>query len=160
MGNQQAKVSEREIGWLCGMVDGEGSLMIVQNQSCKNNTRWVPRITIVGTHTQTLNYLSNLLDNIELPYHISWRLHNISRASKKASLHSWDLRVQGFKRVIRWLNTITPYLITKQRQAEFLLDFCNSRINQNHLDEYTPEQVKLIQTIRGMNHSLASTTTR
>ena len=153
MGNQQAKVNEREIGWLCGMIDGEGSLMVVQNQSCRRTSeRWTPRITVVGTHVPTLNHLSNLLDALGLPYHISWRRHNISRATKKASLHSWDLRAQGFRRTIRWLNLIAPYLITKSRQAGLLLDYCNSRINQNHLDDYTPEQVKLIQTIRGMNH--------
>jgi len=153
MGNQQAKVSEREIGWLCGMVDGEGSLMIVRNQACRRTSeRWLPRITIVGTHVPTLNYLSNLLDIMGLPYHISWRLHNISRATNKASLHSWDLRAQGLKRTLRWLNILAPYLVTKQRQAELLVDFCNLRLEQYSKDSYTPEQVKLIQTIRGMNH--------
>jgi len=154
MGNQQAKVEDWELGWLCGFIDGEGSIMLNRtiNHDCKKPC-WRPRITIANTDNKSLNKVSEILDSLGLAYNVSWRF-------PKKDLPSWDLRAYGLKRVKAWLLVITPYLITKRWKAELMLDFINLRLTHSQRDPYTKREEDLINLIRGMNRQLASTTTR
>ena len=156
MDNQQAKVSDNEIGWLAGFLDGEGSFMLMQRPDRRVKTPhkvydrrklWAPRICVANTHIPTLNHVTNLLDRLGLPYHISWRQFT-TREYKTA----WDLRVQGLKRCYRWLIQIAPYLVTKKRQAELMLDWINSRKERNMHDDYSAAEAKIIAEFRVINH--------
>lgn len=154
MGNQQAKVEDWELGWLCGFIDGEGSIMLNEhrNHDCKK-TCWRPRITVCNTDNKSLNKVTDILDRLGLAYNVSWRF-------PQKDLASWDLRAYGLQRVKRWLLVITPYLVTKKWKAEIMLDFINTRLEHSQRDPYTAREEDLIFLLRGMNRQLASTTTR
>ncbi len=136
MGNQQAKI-EKQLSWLGGIIDGEGSIMIL-----KQNIKWKrgdtkvsdiflrPAIKISNTDKEGLQTIMEILDKQELPYHISWR------HPKKAYKESWMITVAGIKRCISWYQILKDYVVWKKGELQTLMDFCQSRLERER--EFSP----------------------
>ena len=163
MDNQQAKVSDIELGWLLGIIDGEGNLGFQSTirrpvkGGMKNPS---PRIRITMTDVPSLRWIEDLLARLHLPYHVEWRY------PINGDKPSWTVGAVGFRRALRWLEIITPLLKTKRREAEILYDYTKYRLSQSQKSwtDKDEEFIRLWITEIGprskRNRLLASQTTR
>lgn len=97
-------------GWLAGMIDGEGSIMI--NRA--NNNNCAARITVANTNKKILNRVKKITGCGSI--RVS---HRGSRYDKVG--YVWQCgRKDDLKHV---LVRVLPYLVGKQRQAKLMLRF-------------------------------------
>lgn len=148
MDNQQAKISDTEIAWLAGFFDGEGCFDYQRGYTKGlTETRWRPRVRVSNTHAPTLSVVDSLIQKMGGGHHIMWR-----HPSNPKYHPSWSVEIAGYKRVKRFLVQLSPWLQTKRKDAEVLLDFINSREESHPKDPYTPHEVELIVALQGRRH--------
>lgn len=146
MGNQQGKVSEIDIAWLAGFLDGEGcfDLQKAYAKGLKREGSWRPRIRVVNTDIPTLETVTRIMDGLQAGQHVGWRFPQNKRWAT-----SWEVEVAGFQRGHRFLVQITPFLHTKKKQAEALLDFINLRADSgNGHRPYSAKELELLTLLR------------
>ena len=159
MDNQQAKVTDIEIGWVVGLIDGEGSFFLNgrNHKGDRPHTRKyqiTPFIHIVNQSIPILNKLTDILDRLELAYYVQW--NESHRRTGQFTRYTWILWVAGFKRIERFLNMFQPYIVGKSKQADVLRDFINSRKEQlkgNSNSSYTEEEIGMIDKIKTLNNT-------
>lgn len=158
MGNPQRN-SRKEINlaWLSGFIDGEGSFCTIYKtkpyvklDGTKHNY-YDPSIKVAGTDVPGLEKVTKVLDSLELPYHVSWRIPR-----KAVYKKSWMVEVKGWKRCNRWCQTLLEYLVVKKADCENMLELCLSRLAKqtkgcNGSPTYTDREYELIQSLRGRN---------
>jgi len=144
MDNQQGKVSEVDIAWLAGFIDGEGCIDFQKAYAHRlTNNRIRPRLRISNTHIDTLNTVTRIMDSMRAGQNVGWRTPQNAKWRK-----SWDVDISGFKRMHRFLIQITPYLHTKKVQAEAMLDFINSRMERSQKELYSENEITLINKVK------------
>ena len=167
MGNPQPKVQEWEIGWLAGMLDADGSIMINSHRKHGGKIYVEPHIAIYGTDVPTLNKLTNILERMELAHYADWNgnAHGFKKATgQKRRL--WRLKVVGLKRCDRFTRAFMGFLTTKQPQLELLVEFVNRRLSKSlpgrgrALPDYDEREINIVNEIRILNRGLGSETKR
>jgi len=163
MDNQQANVTDLEIGWVVGLVDGEGSFFLNgrNHQGNRPHTKKYqisPFVHITNQSVPILNKLTDILDRLGLAYYVQWQ--ESTRRNGEFTRYSWILWIAGFKRIERFLNIFQPYIIGKSKQADILRDFINSR--KSHLDgkpsaPYTEDEIGMIDKIKTLNNTQSHT---
>lgn len=130
MDNQQAKFI-----WYGGFFDGEGSLMFYKD----TRGYYYPRITICNTHWETKDRIIEIYEEMGIPFYYSERTPSKDRPS-------WDIRLQGYKRCLRWLDVFQEYLYTKQEEAIMMRKVVEYRLSsesRNLFDKRTPKMPEL-----------------
>ena len=122
--NQQGKTFEEgiSIGWLAGIIDGEGSFLFTKRHKRQTNY-YQPRISLVMTDFAALDRLNLILPQFELPYHVVLSTRQYEDYSKNL----WQVDIQGFQRCYKWCNFLKPYLVTKYPDCSRMLEFLDSR---------------------------------
>jgi hypothetical protein len=111
-------IQERDLGWLAGIIDGEGTITI-----CRIKGFMRPIVQIVNTNTSMLLKVNELLEKI-----ISRKLLiGVVKSYGKEVLACY--RIQSVKQsdVEKILLTIKPYLVAKTEQARLVLEFLEIR---------------------------------
>ena len=144
MDNQQPKTNETDVAWLAGFIDGEGCVDF-QKASHKGlrNPRWIPRIRICNTDFATLIEVVNILRGME-------QAHWIDKRQPRNPFHkpSWNLAIQGMKRLPPFIRAVLPYLRTKKTQAETMLRWIEGRMAIGRKDLETPELAALREHVK------------
>jgi hypothetical protein len=104
MDNQQAKII-----WFGGFFDGEGSLMFYKD----TRNSYYPRITLCNTSFKTKERVIEIYTEMTMPFHYSER-------TPSKDQKSWDIRLQGYKRCLKWLDVFQEYLYTKHEEATMM----------------------------------------
>jgi len=125
--NQQASLCE--LSWLGGIVDGEGCITVSRRMG---NQTASPIVTIVNTEEKLLDKVQRLLQKCGIAYYV--RVHRQSDQVKRVRPPKQKIEfvIAGHKRVPRFLDLIHPYLISKQPQAQLLMQFCAARKDRAH----------------------------
>lgn len=113
-------LQERELGWLAGIIDGEGTITI-----CRINGFMRPIIQIVNTNTSLILESQRIIESM-----IGRRL-SIGKVKDYGKSVLSCYRIQYIKhsdlKII--LTTIFPYLVAKKEQARLVLEFLEIRMN-------------------------------
>ena len=171
MADQQAKLDC--LSWFGGILDGEGSFMIVRENrkwNTKNGTKQDvfnrPAIKIVNTLVEGLTVITSVLDEQGLPYHISWR------KAKGYNKGSWTVEVQGIKRCLKWCEVFKPFIVWKRLEIDAMIAFCERRLERERdfkpgfnshqrFPKYDDIEMEAMGILRGRRRNPnASTTTR
>lgn len=141
--NQQPR--PEEIGWLAGMIDGEGSIGAYLRQGVKT-PHYKPTVQISGTHKGGLEYLHDLLNRLEIGHHIVWH-------QRKSDKHRpcWNVTVVGMKRIPVLLNTVIPYMKIKHEQANWLMEWIQLRQARPMQSQISNEERALVELIKFAN---------
>ena len=152
MDNQQAKIEEKELAWLGGFLDGEGSFCMIRGNRSRRKADgspvggFVPRVTVCNTDYSIRQIIVDIADTCGLPYYLYDNSKSPTRLSKNKP--SWHFAAQGMKRLIPWLTLLIPYLKAKRPQAELLLEYALSRHEMSRKAPLTPRQREIVDIFR------------
>lgn len=130
------KVTDFEVGWLAGLIDGDGTISVyVRQPSPHHKSRAgaiIPHITITNCNPDLVECLHDLLNRIGVGHHIVWRKaerhypseggHPIKRREDIA-----HISMHGMKRVEKALDVVGNFLIGKKPQALLVREFIRYR---------------------------------
>lgn len=142
--NQQVRLLFN-ISWLVGLFEGEGCVGICNNYS--NNYRvHTPRISITNSDPKIINACVHILKSLNLAFHIG------KKTRQKEQRVCWNVTIMGHKRVKRFLELVIPFMLgEKKKQAEIILEFTNSRINNisnSNKKAYIEKELEMLEELK------------
>lgn len=141
MGNQQA--TDAEIGWLAGIIDGEGHIGL-SNQNTKKVRSVRADLQIVNTDEALIEKLVLVLRKMGVNPHIRKRVHE-----KKTWSTNWIVTVGKFAQIKRVLDIVKPHLTGMKRdKADAVLDLIESRMKKTRADRYDDRELAIVQQFR------------
>ena len=141
MGNQQA--TEAEIGWLAGIIDGEGHIGIsMQNKSVSRSVS--VDLQIVNTDFALIDKVVSILRKLDVNPHIRDRIHIKATWSSNRIV-----ALRKFAHVKRVLDAVLPHLTgMKREKALIVLALIESRMTKTRFDKYDEHELALVKDFR------------
>ncbi len=128
------------LGWLSGIIDGEGCVglyNIKRNIKGKRNVPMIiPVIAIVNTNIKLINEIESILDMFNIVYYTCKR-----KSKNKNWKPSYNIDIRSKVNCKKLLNLITDHLVIKKNQAEIVLEFCNKK------EHVYSERIKLLPNL-------------
>jgi len=127
MDNQQeTRLTERELAYMAGLFDGEGTIGIfkVQPRRRTKNPTFRPIIQFVNTDLRLIAKFTNIAKVLGCTYY----MHTDSKNHRKTC---YTVQITRFSMQVSWLEAFIPYLVGKREQAELQLEFVKRRIELN-----------------------------
>jgi hypothetical protein len=115
------KLTEAQIGWLAGILDGEGNL-----QLCLNGQHLRPVVVVLtNTNPLLIQAVVDLLTKAGLHH----RVQNLSKSPRwrKEWKPAWSVAVGRIDDMKAFLTMVEPHLVGKKEQAQILLKFLKPR---------------------------------
>ena len=134
---QKMNLTDAQIGWLAGIVDGEGNLQLCQN------AMHIRAKVIVLTNTSGL--LIQAVSNLLTEAGIEHRIQNLSRGPgwKKQWKTAWNIEIGKVDHMKAFLALIHPHLVEKKVRCEIVAKFLERRRS------YKPRRRMKIETTEG-----------
>jgi hypothetical protein len=113
-----------ELGWLAGIIDGEGTVGLYRGNK-NSNTRFIPTLYITNTNQAIVVKMQTILD--ELVEDGSVRCMPVKQ---RASHHkpAWRIAVTTRLGLFKVLDAVLPYLSGKAPQAVLVKRWCERRL--------------------------------
>jgi len=161
MDNQQA--TQIEIGWLAGIVDGEGYLGFQVYKTRRKHQSISTELSVTNTDEQIILKAQKIMLKIGVnPY-----INNSSYKMKNKPTHKnvWKLVVHRLNTVSKVLEVIIPYMTgAKQERAILVLEYCKSRLVNyvpgRHFNPMTEREAQIVDLCIAKQKRGASETTR
>ncbi len=168
--NQQERFLDKEsanIGYLSGIIDGEGSIMfnIFKNPNYYNGrVRFTPMISISNSSKKMLDKVAKILHKIGIDAKVYFRDKESKYYKKETALDMWIIIVRGHWQIRKVLSIITPFLEAKKKQAVIMKRYLDNRIKYLHQTEkrkdsncvqkvsYQKKDVKRVLAIKILNN--------
>lgn len=130
MDNQQ--VTQVELAWLAGFIDGDGCLAIYKQNDRKtrriDNTFYVS-LSITNCEEELILKSRDIIRKLGVNTYIR------SSNRKGVKRDVYELKTKRMVSLSRVLPSLIPYLTgSKKKRAELVVEFCESRINQKPED--------------------------
>ncbi len=135
LANNRKLDSLSSMSYVAGILDGEGSVMLQ-----RRGPRFVPGLVLHNTDRKMLEYCQSLIGGTIY----------LGHGDTKTRKTKWVLRVGSVEKVALVLTSLSPFLITKQRQAHLSLEFCLRRIG-NGRKSYSIRDIETYNQIRTLN---------
>lgn len=132
------QLSERNLGYLAGLIDGEGTVTIRKSSGRKTKTKFYAHVFISNTSMPLLTHLKAMIpaSGIYLD-----EPHN----NKAGRL---DLKGLTFYKLFKQLE---PLLVVKRMQMSVLLLWIESRLENWTYEGYSEHEMELVAAIRWLN---------
>lgn len=114
-------LSQAEIGYIAGFLDGEGNISLSMSKPKKRNgyIQLRPVVAFSNTNREVIDWLSSIFGNSTI------YLHGGKRGNEK---NVWATRISNLRDILAVLELLLPYLKIKKRQAVLLSGYCKSRL--------------------------------
>jgi hypothetical protein len=132
-------VTQFELGWLAGIIDGEGSITV-----CKRGSTYVPTIKMSNTSKVLVEKYCDILDGLDITY----KCYGIQKKGNRK--YQWEVCIDGRPRVYKAMSIVQHLLIAKQKQAVKVVEWIESR-GLDLRGSYTEHQLNIIKDIRQLN---------
>jgi len=148
MDNQQ--VTEARIGWLAGIVDGEGSLLFGGSNK-SGHQRFTPIITICNTDPGMILEITKIYESLKVSFYVFHRNGgDLTGHFGRKQIHGINVNRLSSLEIL--LPILIPHLITKNTKAVLMLQFVKKRLPKKDLSnkdrEYSEDELALVQTFR------------
>lgn len=158
MGNPQ-ETDLFELGWLSGIIDGEGSFCFKSTRTPQGYECFRPCFFLANTDKSIIDRFGRILSQLGLPFNI--RLHGQRKSRNKPA---YQLSVEGLKRVKRMLEVLDGRIGSKKRAADVLHEYITMRLQKPNHAPTGPEEYAIVAKSRAVNQrgnqTGSSTTTR
>ena len=139
------KLPEAKLGWVAGIVDGEGYIGIVQAKDKRRGTfTLMPRVDIVSTTKVMQDELQRVLG---FGCVFEKKAHQRRKPNEKVQF-AWE--IWSAATVGPFLSVIEPYLIVKREVASVVRAFCESRIERD-LQPYSDADMASLKKVHQLN---------
>ena len=120
------KISEKDLGYAGGIIDGEGSICINKHKSneCKRGYSFVLNVSVSNTNEWLLEWLKLNFGGYKYPRK-KWKTHHS---------FSWCWMIESQK-ALEFLRIIKPYLKIKSFQAEIAISFQEAKRRGRYKEE-------------------------
>jgi hypothetical protein len=134
------EMSPEEIGYLAGLVDGEGCITVICLEKGRRGLIICPKIEISNTNSGIVSWLKSIGLFKE-----GWR-HYAERCKPCYDLYSY-----GYK-ILPILEQIKPHLKGKKQQAEILSSYIKLRMSRSMKNRpYAKDEIGLIKKLLELN---------
>jgi hypothetical protein len=146
---------EAELGWLAGIMDGEGTIgmsRVLTASKCKNPS-YRPIFQIANTDIRILNRASEILYSVcGVASYIVIANRRKAENINKPWKTGYRLQIHVQRRIARVLPMLIPYLTAKREQAEILLAYCSRRDGRSrHKAGYVDADLRAYDFCRQLN---------
>lgn len=110
-----------ELSWLAGIIDGEGSIYLI-------NKTYQPVIMIGNYNKRIIAKIYNIIKSNNIKQNKIF----IEKSTPKRILKKpfYRICITGINNIYQVLNLITPYLVGKREQADILKKYCEYRMEK------------------------------
>ena len=115
--NKDTKIT---LGWLAGIIDGEGCIGLYNIRPKSPIIR--PMICIVNTNEKLINEVKSILDFYSIIYY-AYKYQNKNKAWKP----SYRVNIQSKQDCKKLLDLVGDYLVIKKEQSNIVLEFINRK---------------------------------
>jgi hypothetical protein len=112
------QVTDFELGWLSGILDGEGCFSMSPGSKGSYNVG----IKIVNTNKIIIENICFILQKLGLAYHI----YDATRASNQRAAKR--VEINGVMRVEKALKILLKYIVAKNEEATILFEYVTKRL--------------------------------
>jgi len=120
-------VTSAELGWLAGIIDGEGNLQAtVQAKKCGSKggrqNYFQPKIRITNTDVRMIRRVSEIYVKLGLVFF--YAINSVKRYKNRKSTwrNQMEITVASKIHIVTLLEAVMPYLVNKQRYASIMLE--------------------------------------
>lgn len=161
MDNQQ--VTQLEIGWLAGFVDGEGYIGISEYKTRRRHPSYSCALQISNTDEAMILRAQNIIQRLGVNPYI--RIHGHGLRNKPKSKIVWVLVVHRMNKLIRILEVIIPHLTgSKKERGDLVFEYCKSRMGTfvpgSHHNVITEREAQIVELCIAKQKRGTSETTR
>jgi hypothetical protein len=151
------RLSDLQVGYLAGIMDGEGTITFVYHKSKTNvNVIHSPVVflcAVANSNPLIIEAVTSLLRSLGIRHKVftpkkEW--------NKKAKKRPYAVHVQGMDSAKAFLKVICEHLSGKKAQAELTLEYLERRKEGQRVKEITERDLQIIATVRGMNRNYGS----
>jgi len=156
MDNQQATLTDMELGWLGGVIDSDGCISMSYSE---RSTYHLYGCDIVVTNTDPvfIDEVARLFNKGGVGCHVRW-----SKQFGYGKKRVGEVRVSGHKRCFTALTVLQPGIRAKSEQARYMLEFLVRRlaVDRPGPHEYTMEDQVCWAMLKALKERGASETIR
>jgi hypothetical protein len=135
MGNQQ--VTDFDIGWLVGILDGEGCFSLA-----KIKRGYSVGIKFVNTNLFIIDEVVRILTALDIPSFT----YDATRAENQQPAKR--VEVNGHEDVKKFIDFFYPYLLCKKDQAYLMREYIDLRATKEHGDGFGSEEYSIYCALR------------
>jgi len=134
-------MTEFELGFIIGLIEGEGSITLGRGV-CKNPQGFSlhPRFFITNTDMVLLNKAQSIIGAGKI-----FKKEKIQKINHK---QGFKLCIDDKNELKTLLLKLEPYLISKRKQCQLLLEYINTHIRKNG---YSKRDTEIFQEIKTLN---------
>jgi intein/homing endonuclease len=145
------QVTENNIAWLAGIIDGEGTISIAKSNRKSGKVNLTIKISIENTSTLIINEICKVFKSKGIKYYIYSR-----KPRTKKHKAAYVVNVCKLKDAIEFSNLLYEHLISKKEQAILVKKFAESRINTPKKygcikNPFTKEEIDICNKIQDLN---------
>lgn len=138
---KEVNLTERDMAYIAGLVDGEGTVTIRKATGRKGAVEYHPYIRISNTSKELMDWLEQKL-NFPNVY--------IAKQKTRAGTPMYIFNIRGMS-FYKFFRELEPYLIIKRRRMRVMLLWIESRFKASSYEGYSTYQMELIRAIRWLN---------
>lgn len=145
MDNQQA--TQIEIGWLAGIIDGEGYLGFQVYKTRNRHQSISTELSVTNTDEQIIIKAQKIMLKIGVNPYINMSSYKMK--NNPTHKNTWKIVVHRLSTVLKVLEVVNPYLTgAKQDRAILVLEYCKSRLVNyvpgRHFNPMTEREAQIV----------------
>lgn len=146
MDDQQ--VRSLNLGWLACAFESEGHFSFFRQQK-KKYINYYPCISLVNTDDKYIEACDDILSEHQIPHYVE------GKRDRGVGKTTRCVKICGFRRCKKFLDVLLPYLKTKRKRANVLLEIINYRLSLvSRIAPYTHREEDAYRTMKMLNGNL------
>ena len=134
-----------DLAYLAGIIDGEGCITFIKHKHEHNSRGYIyePKLEITNTNEDLINRCLKCMPK---------QATKVYQDDKRKDYYKrcWSIRLQQYDSLLSFLKQIQPYLVAKQKQADMMIQYLESKITRRY-GKYTAKDIELAESIRKLN---------
>lgn len=160
MDNPHVLVTETELAYLAGIIDGEGCISINHAGEWKTNKSFQCKVRLANSNLDLINWVMQTLEKLGIKGYIA---HSRRCENNPKWKRVYDLGILNQTKCHTVLSAIRPYLVSKRAQADLVLEWIDSRWNRKKPEgfryiPYSKRELEIVQQLKVLNQRGTSQT--
>ncbi len=143
--NQQERLSF-QIGYLLGIIDGEGHLGLRSQRQRGGTLQISPVLQIVNCEKELIDLVAGYMKELGLPVYIVYR-----KSNKLHHRDTYAILLKGMKRLSKVLEVIMKYPFVKYKRAKVLKEYIDYRLSRPKKEKYTEKEMEFFKRMTILN---------